>query len=207
VIAEPDVALTDFALAVECGAFAGLLRRSSGAARWLQLFYAATAVASLAGGVVHGFLPERTALTRVLWAATLLAIGAAALGAWAAAASILLSPGTANRVIALAAAAFAGYATLVLGGVQAFRLAVWAYVPAALLLLVAFGVLFRRTRARPALAGVVGLVVTFGAAWVQQAQVSLHAWLTHNALYHLIQGAALALLFVGARWVARREAC
>jgi hypothetical protein len=206
-MAEPDVALTDFALAVECGAFARLLRRSVGTAGWLRLFFAATAVAALIGGVVHGFFPGRTAVNRFLWASTLLAIGGASLGAWAAAASMLLPTRLAGRVIAPAAVAFAGYGALVLCGVEAFTLAVYAYVPAALLLLVAFATSYRRTRELPALAAVIGLGVTFVAAGMQQAEVGISGWLTHNALYHLIQGVALALLFVGARWVARREAC
>jgi hypothetical protein len=54
---------------------------------------------------------------------------------------------------------------------------------------------------------VIGLALTFVAAAVQQAHVTVHPRLGHNALYHLIQGIALALVFTCARWIARREAC
>jgi hypothetical protein len=207
VISEADVTLTDFALALECGAFASLLRGAGPETRWLRCFFAATAIASVVGGMVHGFYPETTALTGVLWAATLLAIGAAALSAWAAGAYILAGASAARRLVAAAALAFAAYALLVLRGAEAFALAIYAYTPAALFLLIAFGVLFARTRARPALAGLVGLALTFVAASVQQAHVTVHTGLSHNALYHLIQGVAFALIFVCARWTARREAC
>jgi Family of unknown function (DUF6962) len=207
VISEADVALTDFALTLECGVFASLLPSAGPETRWLGRFFAATALASVAGGVVHGFYPETTAFSRVLWAATLLAIGAAALCAWAAGAYILAGARVARWLVATAGIAFAAYALIVVRGAEAFVLAIYAYAPAALFLLIAFGVLFGRTRARPALAGVVGLALTFVAAWVQQAHVTMRTGLSHNALYHLIQGAALALIFVCARWIARREAC
>src|SRR5205823_6043329 len=73
---EPDVALTDYALALECTVFAYLLQRREHA-----LFFGSAAVASLAGGTVHGFfLDARTLGNAVLWRLTLIAIGVAGLG-------------------------------------------------------------------------------------------------------------------------------
>ena len=55
-------------------------------------------------------------------------------------------------------------------------------------------------------AGAWGLGLTFVAAAVQQARVGLHPrYFNHNALYHLIQGAGLFLVFRGARLATRRR--
>jgi len=49
-------------------------------------------------------------------------------------------------------------------------------------------------------AGVAGVVLTFVAAGIQQARIDVHStWMTHNALYHVIQGMALLLIFLAAR--------
>ena len=56
---EPDVALTDYALFVECAAFAWLIARRPTdlmtLRRWTVLFFVFTALAALFGGTVHGF--------------------------------------------------------------------------------------------------------------------------------------------------------
>jgi hypothetical protein len=45
-----------------------------------------------------------------------------------------------------------------------------------------------------------GVVLTFVAAGIQQARIDLHpTWLTHNTLYHVVQGIALLLIFLAAR--------
>ena len=55
-------------------------------------------------------------------------------------------------------------------------------------------------------AGAWGLGLTFVAAAVQQGRVGLHPrYFNHNALYHLIQGAGLFLVFRGARLATRRR--
>ena len=208
-IAEPDVALTDYGLVVECGVFSWCLDRTSPAGRWFATFFGATAAAALVGGTVHGFFPDADALaSRLLWQATLLGIGMTALAGWAAGAHLLL-PGARTRWLVRAALVeFVGYAVLVLSGTQAFRVAVYDYLPAALFLLLGFAFTFARTLERPALLGALGLGLTLIASAVQQGGTALDTrWLDHNAIYHVIQGVALALVFVGARAVARRTAC
>ncbi len=84
---EPDVALTDFALALESAAFVAILWRSGGPSKqlkfWLLLYFAAASVASLCGGLVHGYFLEPGTFGRaILWPAALLAIGVNALAAW-----------------------------------------------------------------------------------------------------------------------------
>ena len=85
---EPDVTLTDYALAIECLIFAAILHRNNSRnvklGRWFTLFFASICAASLFGGTVHGFFPEVDSLGHdILWPASLLTIGLTALAAWA----------------------------------------------------------------------------------------------------------------------------
>jgi hypothetical protein len=209
VIAEPDVTLTDYGLAVECAVLAWLAghRGSPGdplPARF-ALFFSAGAGAALAGGTFHGFFPQaaEAAGARIAWTASLLAIGLVAVAAWAIAARILLSPGAAAVAEGAAAVGYLAYAAVVLLGSRDFRVAVVNYLPATVALLVAFGVGWWRHGARPLLYGVGGLLVTFLAAGLQQAGVGLHpVYASHNAVYHVIQGGALLLIYQAARGAA-----
>ena len=193
---EPDVALTDYALAIECSLFAYLAHRREHA-----LFFGSAAVASLAGGTVHGFfLDVRTLGNAVLWRITLIAIGVTALSAWAIGARVLFPGREARRITIVAAAAFAGYSVLTLFITQDFRAAVAFYLPAAVFLLVVLSLAYARGRERRVLVAISGLGLMFIAAAVQQARIVLHpTYFSHNALYHLIQAVALWLLFLGLR--------
>lgn len=209
-IAEPDVTLTDYALFVECATLAWLLHRERTGKRALRrscvLFFSATALAALTGGTVHGLaLDEGSLLGTVLWKATLLAIGAAALGAWLMGSHLLSRELLARRVRDTAVALFAVYALAVLF-VDSFLLAVVHYLPAALFLLLVFGLRYAGKRERSLLWGVAGVLLTCLAAAVQRLGVGLHpVWLDHNALYHLIQGIALLFLFIAARGILRNR--
>ncbi len=205
IIAEPDVALTDYALALETTVLAYLVHRRPSARRSLRagwvLFFGAGAVATLAGGTVHGFFPAPGPVEAALWALALLAVGVTALAAWAVGALVQFPPRTARWIVAAAVAEFAAYAIAVASGARAFALAVADYLPAALFLLVVFFLAWRRTAERPPLVGGLGLGVTFLAAWVQVSAVALPPLhLGPNTLYHLIQAVALLMIFVGARW-------
>jgi len=201
---EPDVTLTDYGLAIECAAFTYLLCRGEGRQPlrvWFALFFGSAGVAALIGGTVHGFfLDPATTGARILWPATLLAIGATTLAAWAIGARIQFSGRVARRIAIAATLEFVGYALVVVFVAQAFAVAILNYVPAAVFLLVVFFVAYRRTRARPVLVGTLGLAATFLASAVQQGEVALHpVYFNHNALYHVIQAGALLMLFHGAR--------
>jgi len=204
VITEPDVTLTDWALAIVAGACAWRLHRHgppSVLGRWLALFFAATAGAALLGGFVHGFfLDPGTWGARLLWPATLLAVGLTALAAWAAGALLLLRPPWTRAVIVAAAVAFGAYGALVVFVAPVFTLAVAQYVPAALFLLVALARAWARTRNRRVLEALAGLAALLAGSVVQWRGIALHpVYFTHNALYHVIAGVGLVLLFRGVR--------
>lgn len=207
---EPDVALTDFGLALECAAFAAWLYRRGAAEAlrpWFVAFFAALGLAALFGGITHGFLADhQSRLYGVIWSATLLAIGVTALAGWAIGARLTLSERVARHVIAAATAVFAGYVAVVLFVDRSFVVAIINYLPAAAFLLAAFAIAYVRRRDTFLLAGIIGLALSFVAAAVQQSQTSLHPlYFNHNALYHLIQAFALVLIFLAARGLLRQS--
>src|SRR2546428_4736678 len=102
---ELDVALTDYALAIECALFTYLVQRREHA-----LFFGSAAVASLAGGTVHGFfLDVRTLGNAVVWRITLIAIGVTAARGWAICAWGLFPAPPARRITSAAAPALAAH--------------------------------------------------------------------------------------------------
>lgn len=198
---EPDVTLTDYALAAACALFAYLLcfRRGPAARipKRFALLFALLALASVLGGTVHGFFLEETSVGyRVLWPATLLAIGGATFAAWLAGAAVVL-PRRAARVVGIAAMAqFVTYGGVVLYGVHDFGVAIANALPANVFLVVVYAMAYARRRVGRVLVGLAGILSTFIAAGVQQAEFALHpVYFNHNALYHLIQGLALFLIF------------
>jgi MFS family permease len=235
-------ALTDFALAIEAGAFAWLINRGRSVRRsprnqargvpgsdqlidrgrdvrsehvassdslggntrdetlnrWFVLFFCAAALASIIGGLVHGyFLDPATLVARSLWPLTLIAVGAAALAAWGIGASIQFSPDRARLFRWIAIVEFLIYAAAVVLGMRFFRYAIFNYLPAALFLLAVFTIAHARNRRLSYLLGAVAMIITLAASALQQAKVGiLTLGLTHNALYHVLQGVSLLLMFL-----------
>lgn len=203
-LTEPAVTLTDYALAIECAVFAVLLLRRDPSDRtqrfWLVVFFASIGGASLLGGTVHGFFPDTASPGHgVLWSATLLAILVTSLATWLIGAVLLLNERGATLVRSLAIAQLAIFSFVVLFVRREFFIAIIAYLPATLFLLIALIAAYR-SRRLPALRwGITGLTLTFVAAAIQQLHIGVHPYyFDHNALYHVIQAAALWMIFLGA---------
>jgi hypothetical protein len=212
-ITEPDVVLTDYFLAIESGVLAWLIRRGSNPKQplrlWFVVLFSATSVASLTGGTVHGFFLDPTSAgARILWPVALIALGGAALAAWGIGAHLQFSEDPARWVSRAATLGFAVYTGVVLLGSQRFMIALINYLPAVAFLLFAFVVAYRRLRQRVVLLGAVGILLSVVAAGVQQAKLGLHPrYMTHNAVYHIIQGVSLFLVFASARRIVGRGPC
>lgn len=209
-IAEPDVTLTDYGLALECAVLSILiyrLRAHAGPARtWYTVFFTGLAAAALAGGTVHGFIHDRDSpVHTLLWNATLIAIGVVALSAWMIGSrfDFALRAGRALRWIGVSL--FLGYCIVVLFLRNTFAVAVVHYLPAVLFLLAAFIAAYLRSRNQIHLIGIIGLSLTLLAAGVQQLGIALHpVYFDHNALYHLVQAIAVLLVFWSARGIVRQ---
>ena len=202
---EPAVTLTDYALTVEAWLFAWLLLRRSGDGlrRWFVIFFVAVGTASLTGGTVHGFFPDATSLgSVVLWRATMMAVGSAALAAWIIALEIQFSLRVVRAALPVLGLAFLAYCFVVFFVSEDFLIAILSYLPGALFLLVVLAVAYRRFREFELLIGVFGLLLTFVAAGIQQGEVVIHpVYFDHNALYHVVQAVGLYFLYRSAAWL------
>lgn len=208
---EPDVTLTDYALTLECALLTWLLYRNGGAPspqrRWCAAFFAALGVAALFGGSAHGlFADKQTFAYLLVWDASLLAIGVAALAGWSIGARLLFDERGAAWIVRAAMLVFAVYAAVIVFVSHQFVVAIAHYLPAAVFLLVAFVFAYVRQRHPRLLLGALGMALTFVAAGMQQAGIGLHPrYFNHNALYHLVQAAALILIFLAMRSITTRR--
>src|SRR5258706_7385959 len=80
ILIEPDVALTDYFLAIECFLFAFLLRGQQTTLfpqrTWISVCFFALGLASLFGGTVHGFFVDEGSIGyRIFWPLTMISIG------------------------------------------------------------------------------------------------------------------------------------
>ena len=96
-IAEPDVALTDYALVVESFLFSFWLHRthpSNSLRSWFVLLFGSIGLAALVGGTVHGFLTDaESPVTKFCWVLTLIFLGMTAFSEYGIAARLLLTGG------------------------------------------------------------------------------------------------------------------
>jgi hypothetical protein len=204
---EVAVTLTDYALALECLLLAWLVRPSTAprGGFWPAVFFASLAVAAGVGGTTHGFasLPEHP-WHAALWTATMLSIGVTALAEWALAASLWSNASAGRMLMRFAVAMGAGYVGVVLFVLDDFWLALVDYLPATIVLLITLTRHARATGRRSVALGAWGMALTMFAAVLQQLQVGLHpVHFDHNALYHVLQGIAMAMLCVGWRALGR----
>ncbi len=193
---EPDVTLTDYLLTLECGIFAYQLWkiRASSLRNFCSLFFLALAFTSFVGGTVHGFfLDESTLASQILWRLTLVGMGVVSFFSLLIGAH-LTGALSSQRIVAVGGmVGLILYSIYVVGWNQAFYVAILAYLPSILFLLVAF---FLKGSTK----GVLALSIVLAASAIQYFQIALHpTYFNHNALYHLLQAIALAILFVAFR--------
>jgi uncharacterized protein DUF6962 len=203
---EPDVTITDFVLAIQSFCFAVLVYKESTDLPWLT-FFGTLCIASLAGGVTHGFIPEESSLNyAILWKASLIAIGAMALAGWYVGARFLENNRVARWTKKFAIVQFFLFSAVVLFYSQDFLLAAINYLPTALFLFAVFSRSYFRAKEMARLYGAIAIMLTFVGSFIQIVKISPHPqYFNHNALYHAAQFVAICLLFVTARWDIVRE--
>jgi hypothetical protein len=199
-VLEPAVTLTDFGLFVLNAWFAVQLRgESSLLRRNFVMFFSAVGATAFFGALAHGFFPETTVAGLILWRGTMLMLGLVSSAAFLIAVQLLLPSAKPGFFRMFALAAFILYAGVVIFVKWSFALALTFYVPAAMLMFAGFV----RQLTRSLLIGLLGsagLLLTFAAAYIQHAKVSLHpSYFDHNATYHLVQALGLLLIFLAAR--------
>jgi len=202
---EPDVAITDYLLAAESFVLTALLAGPSAARPdlgwWFIVLFAATGVAALLGGTVHGFFIARPSRTgRFLWRGTMLALGVTTSATWMIGAHLLWPDTHALLPVMLVAAEFIVFATVVVRVSDAFLVAVLNHVPATMFLIAAYILSSGQTPETATTFGLAGLAFTIVSGLVQRLKIAIHrTYFTHNALCHVVQGVALLMLFWSAR--------
>lgn len=186
--------LTDFLLFIECAIFAAILFPQEHLRIW-SYFFAAASLAALGGGITHTFFEAPGTTPHLIsWDFTLLAIGVTGIFL-----AKLALPKIAklNYVLIFVAVAYSIY---VLTALRTFLTAIALYLPASLLLTVSLIRNYFKTRDSSTLFGIFGMLLTFVAAAIQQANINIpELLLNYNAIYHIIQGVGLFLLFLHAR--------
>ena len=205
ILSKPDVVFTDLGLAI-LGAYLGRRLWSAPGQGMLSrtgvLVMGGLASAAFWGAIFHAFFPANTAtppgfiawipvpLSILVVAAALLELGLRILAP-------RLPPRARRSIVATYAAGFAAVVLLV---DESFSTIVRFYAPA----LVFFLIVAVRQAIRSRSAGwtliAVSFMVSAAAALLQQANVSIHpVYFDHNAVYHVLQGVALVLLYRGFR--------
>jgi hypothetical protein len=208
---QPDVALTDYGLTLECGIFIYLLApvcRSLKSLRlWFVIFFLSIGLAALVGGTVHGFLGDSHPVgERVLWPITMIVIGVTSLAGIQIAAIMYFADKSSGRILWIGFAGFLVYCFIVLRITDNFLVAIMGYLPALAFLGAVFLRSYLLTKGKVFLLGFTGICTSLIASLVQQARISIHPhYFDHNALYHVLQGAGLFMIFTTARRQGERE--
>lgn len=201
---EPAVTLTDFGLfALNCWFALRLRGDSSVLRRNFVMFFVAIGVTALFGALAHGFFPTSSLVGVVLWRATMLMLGVVSSSAFLIAVQLLLPSANLTFFRLFALAAFVVYAAVVIFIKWNFAFALVFYIPAAMLMFAGFVGQLRRS-VRIGMLGSAGLLLTFAAAYIQNARVSLDPrYFDYNATYHLVQAVGLLLIYLAAQNLVR----
>jgi hypothetical protein len=204
-VTQPDVAITDFLLALESVILAALLSSQPASRPDLQLcfvvFFLATGLAAALGGTVHGFLSAQPSRLRaVVWRSTLIAIGVAAASGWMIGAGMLRGDANPAWILGIVGAELVLYAVVVIVVSDAFGVAIANYLPSTVFLLFAYCVAYQSRPSGALAIGIAGFALTVAAALGQRLRLGIHPrYFDHNAVYHVVQGIALAMIFWSGR--------
>lgn len=195
-ISEPMTLVTDYLLAGVTAWLAVLLFKNAqqqNARRFWALAFTALALGAFLGGTWHGLLQSD-----LLWKATVLSIGVASFGMVAGSAFATVTGAPRNLIVAMAAVKLVVYAAWMLGRDEFIFVVLDTGIAFAAVASLHFW------RFNPWL--LAGVAVSVIAALVQASGFALHAHFNHNDLYHVIQVAAMVLLYRGARRLEDRAA-
>lgn len=202
---EPDVTLTDYfitliSISFMWGIYRHHLTENLTYRIWL-LFFFSIALSSLLGGTVHGFCSnETTNCYAILWTSTLITIGLTAALCWILGGYLLFTKHVMWKWMLFVIALYLLYIFIIIFYQQLFYIAILNYLPAITFLFIANLIFYLKTKMPACLWIMSGILISFLAAYVQQAHIAFHpVYFNHNASYHLIQIAGLFLVFKGAK--------
>jgi hypothetical protein len=203
-ITEPMTVATDYllaAIAIFLGwslwALGRRVRQSS-TESWGKAMLA-TAAAAIAGGTWHGFhevMPP--AASMIAWKTALLSIGVASFFMLAAAIMATIPRIVGHWLLAAAVLKLIVFVIWMLGHDE-FVWVIYDYGSAMVFVLAVYVYRMIFSNDAAARAIVAGVLISFGAAWIQQSDLSVGTLFNHNDLYHLTQIAALFVFHSGAQ--------
>ena len=204
-IPKPDVVFTDLGLAI-LGAYLGwrlwTARGGGMLPRTGVVVVGGLASAAFWGAIFHAFFPANTATPSgfIVWIAVALSILVVAAALLELGLRILtprLAPLLRRSIVVTYAV---GFAAVVLFVDESFSTIVRFYAPALVFFLIVAVRQAIRTRSAAWWLIAVSFIISGAAALLQQANVSIHpVYFDHNAVYHVLQGIALVLLYRGFR--------
>ena len=195
-IAEPSTTISDYILAAACFVFAARARAcvSLPSRLWVLTLFA-TGMAALLGGTYHAIhlnMPPLAA--RVLWTATLLAIGVAGFGFASGAAAAALREGVARSVRMILTLKLVVFA-LMIAIKPLFGTAVADYGVAAVIAAVLAGARFKRDRAEWARWVLIAIVVAGVAALFLLVPFGRRGYFDERDVYHVVQIGAMYAIY------------
>lgn len=207
---ELTTMLTDYALGVLCALLGWRLWMGGQAQTRLSVRYwaagiGALAVASFAGGTVHGWaLIVSEPVLSALWKVTALMIGLASFCFFAGTLTASIAPALCRLLMVLPILQLMSYTTWMIGHTD-FRYVIYNYggTFAVIFLIQMYVLLIRKSRSAGWI--IAGVSVSCLAAWVQRSEIAFHPSFNHNDLYHVVQMAGIALLYRGAALLHDRQ--
>ena len=203
-ISEPSTLVTDYMLGTLTAVLAWRLlvhnqRVAQRAVRWWAAALGAVALSSIAGGTYHGFARGLSPLAAgAMWKTTMLAMGFASLFLTLSAVQASF-PARVRRSFQVAAVTkFCVYAVWIVNH-DDFVYVIMEYGSTLVFLcaLLIANKIRGEAGHRRFVAG--GIAVSIAAAVIQQSGVALHRHFNHNDIMHVVQMAAVWLLFQGGR--------
>ncbi len=204
-IPKPDVVFTDLGLAI-LGAYLGRRLWAAPGQGMLPktgvVVMGGLASAAFWGAIFHAFFPANTAtpLGFIAWIPvplSILVVAAALLELGLRILAPRLAPLARRSIVATYAAGFAAVVLLV---DESFPTIVRFYAPTLVFFLIVAVRQAMRSRSVGWTQIAVSFIISAAAALLQQANVSIHpVYFDHNAVYHVLQGIALVLLYRGFR--------
>mgnify|MGYP001591869940 CR=1 FL=1 len=204
IITEPVTMVTDYVLGIMGLYFAISLHRlnrerAQNSVRLWMWSFAFLSAAAFFGGTSHGFGESLSALSKALiWKCTVMSVGMAGLLMPLGTITSTLSNPARRWTSAAFILKFFAYAAWMMRH-DKFLFVVCDYAPSMLAVMILQIYAARKYGAESARWLIGGVLVTFGAAAVQAAQIRLHEHFNHNDLYHVIQMSALYLFYRGSR--------
>ena len=201
-IYEPMTALTDLLITFFTSLWALSLMQivqeshSLTHAHWSNAFWM-TAVGGFFGAVSHGIGPNLPLIIRTaIWRLTLIAIGWTAFFMLMGTSVYILSPESVRWIKWLPIIFILAY-HICLFIKDDFSVVIAFYAPVLVIVLLSYVYGYLVLMRTPAIYVIIGVVVSFIAAFVQHKKLVLHKHFNHNDLFHVIQLVGLYLLYVG----------